>query len=381
MFNNKNSLMVLSMLGLVAANDAFSFETKARNVILEDAQTGEYLYVKDHEKMIPTASMSKLMTVYMLFDALKKGRISLESVFTTSEKAWKEGGAATGGSTMFLKIGDEVKVEDLLRGIIVQSGNDACIVAAENMSGTEEEFVAKMNEKAQELGLKNSHFENSTGLPHPDHKMSVEDLAKLSNLIINEFPEFYHIFAQKEFTYNGIKQWNRNPLLYSTNGADGLKTGHTEEAGFGLAASAKRGDRRLIAVMAGLKSNKERSEEAESLMNWGFGEFDNYTLIKSDKVLEQIPVWYGSKEFVSAGLEKDMIKTMERTKSKTAKISVEYDTPIRAPIVENQKIGVVKVEYDGKTSEYPLVAKEEVKEANYLGKFVANIKYLLFGGK
>ena len=372
-------MFIYAAMAISVASNANAYETQARNAILMDATTGEYLFVKDHEKMIPPASMSKLMTIYLLFEELKRGNVSLEDTFTVSENAWRKGGAATGGSTMFLKIGEEVKVEDLIRGIIVQSGNDACIVVAENIAGTEEEFAALMNEKAAEIGLKNSHFANSTGLPDPEHKMSVEDLAKLSERIINEFPEFYHIFSQKEFTYNGIKQGNRNPLLYSMIGADGLKTGHTEEAGFSLTASAKRGDRRLIAVMAGMKSNKERADESNSLMAYGFSEFDNYTIITADDVVAEIPVWYGKEKTVDAGVDKDLIKTMQRIKSKTAKVKLFYDKPLTAPVAKGQKVGEIVVEYDDKENIYPLIAKKDVKKLGILGRFIANVKYLLFG--
>ena len=268
MFGRKKLYSSVLTAGLVLAGigSAAAIETQARNAILMDYDTGQYLYVKDHEKMVPPASMSKLMTVNMIFEKLKDGSLSLDDTFTVSERAWKLGGAASGGSTMFLKIGEKVRVEDILKGILIQSGNDACIVAAENLAGSEDDFAEMMNKRARELGLNNSSFANSTGLPHPDQKMSVEDLAKLARHIIKEFPEFYHIFSEKYYTHNNITQGNRNPLLYSMPNADGLKTGHTEEAGFCLTASAKKGERRLIEVMTGMNSNKERSEEAERLM-------------------------------------------------------------------------------------------------------------------
>lgn len=375
------TLPIIAIAAFFMSANTMAYETKARNAILMDTTTGEYLFVKDHQKMIPPASMSKLMTIYLLFDELQKGNVSLEDSFLVSENAWKKGGAATGGSTMFLNVGQEVKVEDLIRGIIVQSGNDACIVVAENIAGSEEEFVAMMNEKAAEIGLNNSSFANSTGLPHPNHRMSVEDLAKLSNIIINEFPEFYHIFSQKEFTYNGIKQGNRNPLLYSMKGADGLKTGHTEEAGFSLTASVERDGRRLISVMAGMKSNQERSDEANSLMAYGFSEFNNYTLVKEDEILENIPVWYGKKKSVTAGVEKDLVKTMQRIKSKSAKIKVYYEKPVIAPIKKGQILGEIVVEYDGNETSYPLVAKNDVEKVGFVGRFIANVKHLIFGDK
>ena len=226
------------------SSSAAAMETKAKNVILMDYDTGEYLYTENAFVPVAPASMSKLMTVYILFDKLKNGSLSLEDVFTVSENAWRTGGAASGSSTMFLPVGDKVTVENLIKGIIIQSGNDACITAAENIAGSEENFAALMNAKAKELSLKNSHFVNSTGLPHPDHRMSAEDLAKLARALIQDFPEYYPVFAQKSFTYHNIVQGNRNPLLYSMPDADGLKTGHTAEAGFCLTASVKRGDHR-----------------------------------------------------------------------------------------------------------------------------------------
>lgn len=300
MFGRKKLYSSVLTAGLVLAGigSAGAIETQARNAILMDYDTGQYLYVKDHEKMVPPASMSKLMTVNMIFEKLKDGSLSLDDTFTVSERAWKLGGAASGGSTMFLKIGEKVRVEDILKGILIQSGNDACIVAAENLAGSEDDFAEMMNKRARELGLDNSSFANSTGLPHPDQKMSVEDLAKLARHIIKEFPEFYHIFSEKYYTHNNITQGNRNPLLYSMPNADGLKTGHTEEAGFCLTASAKKGERRLIEVMTGMNSNKERSEEAERLMEWGFREFNNYNLLNKGQTIAEIPVVFGSEKQV-----------------------------------------------------------------------------------
>ena len=225
-------MFLTAILLSAVSSQAFAFDTAARNAILMDYDTGAYIYTKNHDVQMAPASMSKLMTLYIIFDKLRDGSLSLEDKFRVSENAWRKGGAASGSSTMFLKIGEKVSVEDLLQGIIVQSGNDACIVAAENISGTEEDFAVLMNETAEKLGLKNSTFANATGWPHPDQKMSAEDLALLAKRIIKEFPEYYHIFSEKYFTHNNIKQGNRNPLLYSMKGADGLKTGHTEEAGF-----------------------------------------------------------------------------------------------------------------------------------------------------
>lgn len=375
--------ILLSGIGavvLLASANALAIDTKAKNMILMDFTTGEYLYEKDIAEPIPPASMSKLMTIYMIFDKLRDGSLSLDDTFKVSENAWRKGGAASGGSTMFLAIGDEVKVDELLKGIIIQSGNDACIVAAENIAGDEESFVDKMNQKAQELGLKHSHFSNVTGLPHPDHKMSVEDLAKLARRIIEEFPQFYHLFSQKEFVYNNIRQGNRNPLLYSMPYADGLKTGHTEEAGFCLTASAKKGERRIIGVMTGLSSNKERSDEADKMMAWGFREYDNYTLKKKGDKIADLPVWYGVDKTVPMVVSEDVIKTIKKSQRNQVKMVASYDKPVKAPVQMGQKLGVLKIEVpDGERKEIPLVAGQTINKVGLWGKISANIKYLLAG--
>lgn len=378
---NKNLLASGLIAGLILSwNTAQAIDTKARNMILMDYTTGAYLYEKDITQPIPPASMSKLMTVYMIFDKLRDGSLSLDDTFKVSENAWRKGGAASGGSTMFLSIGDEVKVEELLKGIIIQSGNDACIVAAENIAGDEDSFVRMMNAKAKELGLKNSTFANATGLPHPDHKMSVEDLAILARKIIEEFPQFYYIFSQKEFVYNNIRQGNRNPLLYSMPYADGLKTGHTDEAGYCLTASAKKGDRRIIGVMTGLSSNKERSEEADKLMSWAFREYDNYTLIKKGDKLADIPVWYGTDKTIPLVVKEDIIKTLRKSEYNQAQISIAYDKPVKAPIQMGQQLGVLKIAIPGKeVEEVPLLAGQTINKLGLRGKFLANIKYLLSG--
>ena len=370
----------ISAVVLMASADAFAIDTKARNMILMDYATGEYLYEKAITDPIPPASMSKLMTVYMVFDKLRDGSLSLDDTFKVSENAWRKGGAASGGSTMFLAIGDEVTVDQLLKGIIIQSGNDACIVAAENIAGDEDSFVEKMNEKARDIGLKNSNFANVTGLPHPDHKMSVEDLALLARKIIEEFPQFYHLFSQKEFVYNNIKQGNRNPLLYSMPYADGLKTGHTEEAGFCLTASAKKGDRRIIGVMTGLESNKERSDEADKMMSWAFREYDNYTLKKKGDKIADIPVWYGVDKTVPMVMSDDLIKTIKKSDRNQVKMTAVYDRPVKAPVKMGQQLGVLKIEIPEKqVIEVPLVAGQTINKVGFWGKIKNNVKYLLAG--
>lgn len=384
MFGRKKLYSSVLTAGLVLAGigSAAAIETQARNAILMDYDTGQYLYVKDHEKMVPPASMSKLMTVNMIFEKLKDGSLSLDDTFTVSERAWKLGGAASGGSTMFLKIGEKVRVEDILKGILIQSGNDACIVAAENLAGSEDDFAEMMNKRARELGLNNSSFANSTGLPHPDQKMSVEDLAKLARHIIKEFPEFYHIFSEKYYTHNNITQGNRNPLLYSMPNADGLKTGHTEEAGFCLTASAKKGERRLIEVMTGMNSNKERSEEAERLMEWGFREFNNYNLLNKGQEIADIPVVFGNEKEVRLVVPETVKRTLKKSQAPKIKMTAVYDKPVKAPVAAGDKLGEVRIELDGQEMEnLPLVADRNVEKLGFFGRIGQNLKYLLFGAE
>ena len=379
MFGRKKLYSSVLTAGLVLAGigSAAAIETQARNAILMDYDTGQYLYVKDHEKMVPPASMSKLMTVNMIFEKLKDGSLSLDDTFTVSERAWKLGGAASGGSTMFLKIGEKVRVEDILKGILIQSGNDACIVAAENLAGSEDDFAEMMNKRARELGLNNSSFVNSTGLPHPDQKMSVEDLAKLARHIIKEFPEFYHIFSEKYYTHNNITQGNRNPLLYSMPNADGLKTGHTEEAG-----SAKKGERRLIEVMTGMNSNKERSEEAERLMEWGFREFNNYNLLNKGQEIADIPVVFGNEKEVRLVVPETVKRTLKKSQAPKIKMTAVYDKPVKAPVAAGDKLGEVRIELDGQEMEnVPLVADKNIEKLGFFGRIGQNLKYLLFGAE
>lgn len=383
LLKNKLYLTTLLVSGILASTlrPASAIETSAKNVLVMDYETGQYLYAKDHQKMIPPASMSKLMTIYMIFEKLKDGSLSLDDTFTVSENAWRKGGAASGSSTMFLKIGEKVPVRDLIQGIIIQSGNDACIVAAENLSGSEEDFAADMQKKARQLGLKHSSFANATGWPHPDQLMSVEDLARLARVIISEFPEFYHIFSEHTYTHNNIKQGNRNPLLYSMPYADGLKTGHTEEAGFCLVASAKKDNRRLISVMAGLKSNKERSEEAEKLMSWGFREFSNYTLFKKNQVIAEIPVWLGRESNINLIVDHDVRRTLKKSSVNKVKMTAVYDKPVTAPIKKGDKLGTIKVDIPGQRNfEIPLTADRDVEKLGFFGRIVSNLHYLLFGG-
>lgn len=354
---------------------AQAIETKAREALVVDYDTKTVLLSKKADDPMPTASMSKLMTAFMVFERLQDGRLSLGDKLPVSEKAWRKG-----GSKMFVRVGDEIAVRDLLRGIIVQSGNDACIVVAEAIGGSEENFAAMMTQRAKELGLKNSHFANATGWPHPNHYMSARDLATLADLIITRFPEYYGIFSEKSFVWSDIAQDNRNPLLYRNVGADGLKTGHTEEAGYSLVASAKQEDRRVILVVNGLQSTKARSEEATHLMAWAFREFDNFQLLKAGQVVEEAPVWLGTEKTVGLTAERDLILTLPRSARRSMAAVVRYDAPIETPIRQGQRLGEITISSDGlEPHVVPLVAKNSVDPRAGFGRIKAAISYLLFG--
>ena len=284
------AMLLALLITATAPHPAAAIETLAREAILVDMTTGAVLFEKNADQPMPPASMSKIMTAHVVFTKLRDGKLKLDDTLPVSENAWRKGGCVSDGSTMCLKLGERAKVADLIRGVIVQSGNDACIVLAEGISGSEEAFVAEMNKQAKEIGLQHSVFRNSTGLPDPEHRMTARDLTILAENLITEFPEYYEIYSEKSFTYNGIKQGNRNPLLYKNIGADGLKTGHTKEAGYGLTASAKQGDRRLILVVTGLPSMQARAEESERLMDYGFRSFENVTLVRAGEVVDSADV-------------------------------------------------------------------------------------------
>ncbi len=358
-----------------------ALESIAKEVVLMDAETGAVLFEKNADAPMPPASMSKLMTVYMIFERLRDGRLSLDDTFRVSENAWRKGGAKSGSSTMFLVPGKRVRVEDLIRGIIVQSGNDACIVIAEGISGSEEMFAEEMTERARQLGLTSSTFRNSTGWPDPEHRMSPKDLALLAKLTIEHFPEYYHYYSERSFVYNGIKQNNRNPLIYKDMGADGLKTGHTSESGYGLTGSATRRDRRLILVVNGLKSKKERAREPERLLEWGFREFGNYALFSGGEIVDQAPVWLGMEQTVPLMIEKDLTLTLHKKARRGMKVSVVYQGPVPAPVSKGQPLATLKVSTPGgEDVTAPLVAAADVAQMGLFGRLLAAFKHILWGG-
>ncbi|AEI89126.1 MAG: D-alanyl-D-alanine carboxypeptidase [Candidatus Midichloria mitochondrii] len=351
-----------------------TFETIADYAALLDYETETVLFSKNGENAMIPSSMSKLMTIYIAFHQLKSGAIKLDDRFTVSEKAWK-----TGGSRMFLDLGSSVSVEDLLRGIIVQSGNDASIALAEGITGSEEVFVHYMNEAAKELGLKNSHFTNATGWPDPGHRTSAIDLTKLAAALIKNFPEYYHYFNEKTFTYNKISQENRNALL-GVGGVDGLKTGHTDDGGYGIIASALKSDRRLIAVVNGLKNNKERSREADRLLTYGFNNFQYHIFAKAGAVITQVPIWNGADLFVNAVISEDLKVLFPRNVAREKlTTSVKFKEPLTAPIKQGEFVGILHI-MNGEQiiKSVNLYSLSDIGEANVFKKFWRNLK-TIFG--
>ncbi|MDH5188100.1 MAG: D-alanyl-D-alanine carboxypeptidase [Rhodospirillaceae bacterium] len=365
---------------MYASTATAATETPASRVYLVDAKTGAVLLDKNGAEPMPPASMSKLMTLHMLFERLQDGRLSLDDKFYVSENAWRKGGAKTGGSTMFLEPGMRVRVEDLIRGIIVQSGNDACIVVAEAISGSEEAFAEEMTIRARELGMNDSTFKNSTGWPDPEHMMSPRDLARLAKITIEEFPNYYHYYSETKFVYNGISQPNRNPLLFKDMGADGLKTGHTEESGYGLTGSAVRGDRRLVLVLSGLASQKARSSESERLLEWGFREFDNYSMFKGGDIVTDAEVWLGNKPNIPLVIENDLTLTLPKRARREMTVKVMYQTPIPAPLAKGDRVATLSVTAPGvDTIDIPLVAGDSVEKLGLTGRLMAAVNYILWG--
>ncbi len=376
-------LLGFSCLLMASAAVAADFDTTASYAYLVDYDTGAVLLDKGGDELMAPASMSKLMTAYIVFDKLQKGQLSLTDEFEVSENAWRKGGEKSGSSTMFLKPHSKVKLDDLLKGIIVQSGNDACITVAENIAGSEENFAAEMTIKARELGLPKSTFKNATGWPDKEHLMTPKELAQLTKLIIQNFPEYYPYYSIKSFKYNGINQENRNPLLYSMpDQADGVKTGHTGKSGHGLVGSAKSkdGKRRLILVVNGLKTMKDRGMEAKRIMEWGFREFDNYSLFAPGQTVERIPVWMGTQKTVPVTLKDPALVTLNRLDKLNAKVTVTADGPVKAPVHQGDKVAELNILLkDGTKYSFPLIAQENIGKIGYFGKMGLALKSLFYG--
>lgn len=348
-------------------------DTPAKAALVVDLSSGATLLEKDAHQPLPPASMLKLMTIYMVFEALERGNLSLEDEFRTSAHA-----ASMGGSKMFIREGELVSIENLLRGVIVQSGNDAAVALAEGLAGTEEAFAERMNQRAAEMGLDDSHFANATGWPHPDQYMSSHDLVYLATRIIEDFPDYYPMFAETEFTWDGVRQNNRNPLLALGVGADGLKTGHTEEAGYGLVASAKRGGRRIVMAIAGLNSMGERAHEAERLINWAFRAFETRELYRKGEALADAPVWIGEAPRVGLAPARDVVVTAPYGSIDRAALKIVYNGPVAAPVAEGQTIGRLDIVVpDLPPFSVALVATEAVEQGGFLARMQAAAELLL----
>jgi serine-type D-Ala-D-Ala carboxypeptidase (penicillin-binding protein 5/6) len=376
----KRILILALSMAVYAAVPAWaqiSIETPAREALLVDVTSNTVLLNKNGQERMPPSSMSKLMTMYVAFSALRDGKLTMEQTVPVSEHAWKQE-----GSRMFIDPTMQVKVEDLIRGVIIQSGNDACVALAEAVSGSETAFAELMNATAQKLGMANSHFMNATGLPHPEHYMTAHDLVLLAQHLIRDFPEHYKYYSEKEFIFNKIKQGNRNPLLYKNIGADGLKTGHAEAAGYGITASAIQNGRRLILVVNGLKDMQQRADESFRLLEWGFREFGSYALLKSGDELVQADVWLGQTQKVSLAAADDITVTLPRAARNQLSVKLEYQQPLQAPITKGQQMGVIKINAPGMAEiQKPLLAVTDMPKLGWFSAMVAKTKYQLGGSQ
>ncbi|MGI9463447.1 MAG: D-alanyl-D-alanine carboxypeptidase family protein, partial [Aestuariivirgaceae bacterium] len=348
-------MLPLLAVSVLAQSEAGGFQTKAKFAILMDSRSGKVFFEKDANELMAPASMSKIMTMLMVFERLRSGAMKLDDEFTISEDAWRRGGASSGGSTMYAVLNSRVKLRDLMKGVIIQSANDACIAIAEGIAGSEAAFGDMMTKRARELGLTKSTFRNSTGLPHPEHKMTAFELATLARYLIEVFPENYKLYSEREFTWNNIRQHNRNPLLGSYPWADGIKTGFIREAGYGLVGSAVRSGRRLIVVVNGLRSKSERGREAQKLLDWGFRKFRQISVFGRGETVSQARVWGGEKSWVAL-IAKEPVNMLLATEERdTAKAEIVYKGPLRAPIREGMQVGFIRLSVDGRAvSQQPL---------------------------
>ena len=360
-----------------------NIDIKARTAILQDYLSGEILYEKEADISIYPASMTKIMTAIIAFDLIKSGDLSLSDKFIISEKAWRL--STAGYSSMFIMVGDEVSVEDLLKGIIIASGNDACIALAEGIAGTEEEFAILMTMKAKEIGMENTNFANSSGINDPDNYSTVKDILKMSNYLIKNFPEFYKWFSIKEFTWDRtggdpITQGNRNPLLYKNLGADGIKTGYLAVEKYSLASSLERNGRRLIAVGSGFENKNSRSRESSKLLTYGLTHFDLIEIAKSNESIDKVDVWLGKEGELDVYINEDVYKIIKKAQKRLLKVTTNYLGPIEAPIEKNQIVGKLKVVYDENIiGEYDLLASKTIKKVNIFTRLLKSLNFLIWG--
>ena len=374
---------LLFNLAFISNYSYSNIEIKARTAILQDFLSGEILYEKEPDRSIYPASMTKIMTSIVAFDLIESGDLSLDDKFVVSEKAWRL--STAGYSSMFIMVCDQVSVEDLLHGIITASGNDACIALAEGIAGTEEEFAILMTAKAQELGMDNTNFSNSSGINHPDNYSTVRDILKMSTYLIKQHPDFYDWFAIKEFTWDRtggdpITQGNRNPLLYKNIGADGIKTGYLAVEKYSLASSLKRNGRRLIAVGSGFDTKNLRSRESSKLLTYGLTNFDLIEINRSEKFIDKVDVWLGKENKVDVYVNRDIYKTIKKAKKKLLKVVLKYEGPIEAPIKKDDVIGKFTVVYDNElVGEYELLAAKNVDKVNIFTRLLKSLNYLIWG--
>ena len=360
-----------------------NFNIKARTAILQDFLSGKILYEKDADRKIFPASMTKIMTTIIAFDLLKKNEIALDEKFIISENAWRL--SESGYSSMFIMIGDEISVENLLRGIIVSSGNDACVALAEGIAGSEEEFAILMNEKSIEIGMTNTNFSNSSGINSPDNVSTVRDILIMSNYLIKTHPEYYKYFKEKEFTWDRtggdpIKQGNRNPLLYKNIGVDGIKTGYLAYEKYSLASSIKKKERRLIAVASGFATKNDRSKQSLKLLTWGLTKFETVKIAEKNKTFTTIEVWHGKKSNINAYVENDIYTTIPKAKKKYLKVKIVYDGPVAAPINKNEIIAKLNIFFkDENIGTYDLLALENIKRQNIFSRLLTSINFLIWG--
>ena len=382
---NKKLLKVLILFTIIFFSKANSaeFDIKAKTVIIQDFLSGKILFEKEPDLKIFPASMTKIMTTIIAFDLIESGQLTLDEKFFVSENAWRLSQA--GYSSMFIMVGDQISVENLLRGIIVSSGNDACIALAEGIAGTEDEFAVMMTAKAKEIGMTNTNFANSSGINHPDNLSTVRDILIMSNYLIKNYPEYYKYFEEKEFTWDRtggdpITQGNRNPLLYKNIGADGIKTGFLAYEKYSLASSIKRNNRRLIAVGSGFESRNSRSKESQKLLTWGLTNFDTINIAKKNSEFTELDVWLGNKDKVKVHTENDIYITIKKARLKKLEAKIIYNGPVEAPIKKDDKIAKLIINYEGNLlSEHDLLSSESISKKNIISRIWKSINYLIWG--
>ncbi|MAJ22729.1 MAG: D-alanyl-D-alanine carboxypeptidase [Candidatus Pelagibacter sp. TMED64] len=382
--HNYIKIILINFLFFILTPSVFSkIDIDARTVILQDYLSGEILYEKEPDLRIYPASMTKIMTTLVAFDMLKKGETTLDEEIIISEKAWRM--SQSGYSSMFIMLNDKVTVEELLKGIIIVSGNDACVALAEGLAGSEESFAILMNEKAAEIGMTDSNFSNSSGINDPDNYSTVKDIAIMSKYLIKNYPEYYEWFKETTFTWektggNPITQGNRNPLLYKNLGVDGIKTGYLAVEQYSLASSLIKKERRLIAVGSGFKSKNKRSSESAKILTWGLSNFDTIRIAKKDENFSTIDVWLGKKEKLNVKINQDAYITIPKRKKSLVKAVIEYDGPIKAPILKDTKVGKLNIYYRGNLkNSLDIYASEDIKLVNFIYRFIKSINYLIWG--